>query len=150
MKTRLTSFIIGLLGLCFSIYGWALGEAHLTFHMGFGANGQFVVGGTIENQGNDPVERGYIMILPVNDHCKPLDFLWQGFGPIPPNGKIEFKIPVTDPKFNRYRLAGFAAFDEMGFVLPTKDDTAEIIQARQPAERETCQISQQEDEAKTH
>ncbi len=139
MKTMKYGLI--LLNVLFPLFTWAQGQAHLTFHMGFGANNQFVVGGTIENPGDTPVARGYIVILPVNKRCEPLPFLTQAYGPIPPKGKVEFKIPITETQFEHYRLAGFAAFDDMGFALPAIDETKEIILARQPKEIEECQIN---------
>lgn len=116
----------------------ASGQAYLTFHMGAGANNQFFVGGTVENRGDEPIARAYVSILPVNERCELLPLAWQEFGPIPAHGKMEFRVPMSS-ELSRYRLAGFAAFDDMGFALPSVDETADIIKAREAKERETCQ-----------
>lgn len=123
----------------------ANGQAYLTFHMGAGANNQFFVGGTVENRGDKPIARAYVSILPVNERCELLPMAWQEFGPIPAHGKMEFRVPVTST-LTYYRLAGFAAFDDMGFALPSVDETADIIKAREPNERQVCQTKRKQPE----
>lgn len=134
--TVITLAFICLASLCFHP---AAADTHLTFHMGVGAEQQFAIGGTLQNTGDTPVERGYIVVLPVNQQCEPLPFLLHTFGPLAPHSKTPFRIPVTDPTFNAYRLVGFAAFDDMGFALPAIDDTQAIIQARQSDEVLACE-----------
>lgn len=129
-----------ILALWLSYMNTALAEAHLTFHMGVGANNQFVIGGTLENRGDTPIERGYIAVLLVNIQCEPLHFLWQEFGPVPPHSTQQFSIPVTNPDFNAYRLVGFTAFDDMGFALPAIDDTKPLMAARQADEINACTL----------
>lgn len=113
-------------------------QAYLTFHIGAGAADQFFVGGTVENRGETPIALAYVSILPVNARCELLEMAWQEFGPIPAHGKMEFRVPVTS-SLTQYRLAGFGAFDEMGFVVTSVDETAAIIKAREPEERQACQ-----------
>ncbi|MBI6549470.1 membrane-associated Zn-dependent protease 1 [Xenorhabdus lircayensis] len=117
---------------------WAKGEAHLLFHMGLGANGKFFVGGTLQNKGDQPVAGGYLAVLPLNAKCEPGTLAVHSFKPLAPGEKKEFRVPVNTP-LSSYRLIGFGAYDDMGFPLPTVDETAKIIQEREPSERKACQ-----------
>lgn len=127
----------------------ANGEAHLLFHMGVGANGQYYVGGTIENRSEQPIERGYIVIIPVNERCQPQQPLLQTYGPVAMGQKIEFNIPIKG-QLNGYRLGSFAAFDSMGFAIQTADDTAQVIAERLPAERQACELKNVSANALSH
>ncbi|MEQ1974605.1 membrane-associated Zn-dependent protease 1 [Xenorhabdus sp. SGI240] len=117
---------------------WAKGEAHLLFHMGLGANGTFFVGGTLQNQGDQPVAGGYLAVLPLNAKCEPGTLTVYPFEPLAPGEKKEFRVPINTP-LSSYRLMGFGAYDDMGFPLPAIDETAKIIQEREPGERKACQ-----------
>ncbi|PHM33605.1 membrane-associated Zn-dependent protease 1 [Xenorhabdus innexi] len=126
----------------FSSTLWAQGEAHLLFHMGLGAKGQFFVGGTMQNQGDQPVAGGYLAILPLNTTCEPQSLIVYSFDSLAPGEKQEFRIPVDVP-FSSYHLAGFGAYDDMGFSLPTVDETAKVIKDRESNERKTCQSARE-------
>ncbi|MDX7986626.1 membrane-associated Zn-dependent protease 1 [Xenorhabdus sp. 12] len=117
---------------------WAKGEAHLLFHMGLGANGQFFVGGTLQNKGDQPVAGGYIAVLPLNGTCEPSKLVVHPFDSLAAGEKKEFRIPVDGP-LSGYRLIGMGAYDDMGFPLSTTDETAKIIKKREPDERKACQ-----------
>ncbi|WP_199155772.1 FxLYD domain-containing protein [Chromobacterium sp. ASV23] len=134
------------LALCASMMGVAAAPAqaeakpHLLFHMGVGANGQFVVKGTIQNQGDQPVDHGYVVVSMRDAACHPLGDRLQAFGPVAPGQKLGFEVPV-DGKLAGYRLTAFKAFDDMGFELPASDDTSRIIQAREAEERKACSLA---------
>ena len=117
----------------------ANGQTHLLFHMGAGANGQYFVGGTIQNNGDQPVESGYVVIVPVNQYCQPEKPLIQTYGPVAPGEIATFRIPI-EGKLNGYRLSSFVALDAMGFSLPTVDDTAKVIADREATERKACEL----------
>ncbi|WP_426576084.1 membrane-associated Zn-dependent protease 1 [Xenorhabdus stockiae] len=120
----------------------AQGEAHLLFHMGLGAKGQFFVGGTMQNQGDEPVAGGYLAILPLNTTCDPQSLIVYSFDSLAPGEKKEFRIPVDAP-FSSYHLAGFGAYDDMGFSLSTVDETAKVIKDRESNERKACQSARE-------
>ncbi|MDR0218977.1 MAG: membrane-associated Zn-dependent protease 1 [Enterobacteriaceae bacterium] len=127
-----------ILFLLFSPTSWAQGEAHLLFHMGLGGNGNFFVGGTLQNKGDQLVAGGYLAILPLNTQCEPQSLVVYSFGSLAPGEKQEFRIPVGT-SLNNYHLVGFSAYDDMGFLLPTVDETAKVIKQREPEERKACQ-----------
>lgn len=120
----------------------ANGQAHLTFHMGAGANQQFFVGGTVENRGDTTIARAYVSVLPVDERCQLLPMAWKEFGPIPAHDKVEFRVPVTSA-LTQYRLVSFGAFDDMGFAVAAVDDTAAIMKAREPEIRQACLAKRQ-------
>ncbi|MDC9594753.1 membrane-associated Zn-dependent protease 1 [Xenorhabdus sp. IM139775] len=134
------SAIMLMAGSLFSPALWAKGEAYLLFHMGLGAGGQFFVGGTLQNKGDQPVAGGYLAILPLNAKCEPGTLTVHAFEPLASGAKQEFRIPIDTP-LSSYRLMGFAAYDDMGFPLPAIDETAKIIQEREPSERKACQLA---------
>lgn len=125
----------------FSPLVFAQGNAHLLFHMGLGANGKFFVGGTIKNTGDGPVAKGYIIILPVEMNCKPMEFIMSEYQNLDPGKEIQFRIPIESTLY-AYRIAGFKAFDDMGFELQSVDETKKIIEARHDKEVLTCKKSQ--------
>ncbi|MDX7997890.1 membrane-associated Zn-dependent protease 1 [Xenorhabdus sp. Reich] len=134
---RYTYGAILLAGSLFTPALWAKGEAHLLFHMGLGANGQFFVGGTLQNKGDQPVAGGYLAVLPLNTKCEPETLVVHAFELLTPGEKKEFRVPVSQP-LSGYRLIGFGAYDDMGFPLTAIDETAEIIKKREPDERRSC------------
>ncbi|WP_323854681.1 membrane-associated Zn-dependent protease 1 [Xenorhabdus koppenhoeferi] len=119
---------------------WAKGEVHLLFHMGLGANGKSFVGGTLQNKGDQPVAGGYINVLPYKEKCEPDTPILYSFELLAPGEKKEFRIPMNSP-LSGYRVIGFGAYDDMGFPLPAVDETAKIIQEREPSERKACQTT---------
>lgn len=139
MKWRGYTYIAVLMvSSLFSPVLWSKGEAHLLFHMGLGANGQFFVGGTLQNKGDQPVAGGYLAILPLNAKCEPGTLTVYPFEPLASGEKKEFRVPINTP-LSSYRLIGFGAYDDMGFPLPAIDETAKIIQERESSERKACQ-----------
>ncbi|MGL5007885.1 MAG: membrane-associated Zn-dependent protease 1 [Plesiomonas sp.] len=119
---------------------YATGQAHLLFHMGLGANGQFFVGGTIQNKGDAPITSGYVTVLALSENCTPGKTYTIDYAVIEPHQKIEFRVPVTG-HLAGYRLVGFNAFDDMGFELPAVDETHDIIKQREPEERSKCLLN---------
>ncbi|MFC0180535.1 hypothetical protein [Thorsellia kenyensis] len=111
---------------------------HLTFHMGLSAEGQNFVGGSIENKGKVSVHGGYIVILPLDEKCNPLNPILHEFGKIGSGEILPFRAPVEQP-LSAYRVIGFNAFDDMGFPIDSVDDTVQIITKRMPEERKACE-----------
>lgn len=116
----------------------AQGILHLKFHMGLGANGQFFVGGTLENQGTAAIEHGYLVISLLNEQCYPIGEKLYSFGPLSAKQQHEFRIPITG-RLQGYRLTTVKALDDMGFSLPVVDETQAVIQSREPSERKKCE-----------
>ncbi|MEO2217761.1 FxLYD domain-containing protein [Chromobacterium vaccinii] len=112
-------------------------KPHLLFHMGVGGNGQFAVKGTIQNQGDQPVAHGYIVVSMRDKACRPIGDRLQTFDKVMPGQKLAFEVPV-DGKLFSYHLTAFKAFDDMGFEIAASDDTLTIIQAREKQDRATC------------
>ncbi|WP_145535820.1 membrane-associated Zn-dependent protease 1 [Yersinia thracica] len=136
--------ILFLTGMILSSALWAKGEVHLLFHMGAGGGGQFFVGGTLINAGDTAVAGGYLVIIPVGAHCQLAAPKLQTFGPLAPGEKVGFRAPM-DIALTDYHLAGFAAYDDMGFPLPVVDETREIIKTRESEQRKACSASRQTD-----
>ncbi|WP_047681697.1 MULTISPECIES: hypothetical protein [Xenorhabdus] len=136
------TILILLTSFLFSPILRAQGETHLLFHMGLGANGKFFVGGTLQNKGDQPVAGGYLAILPLNIQCEPQSLIVYSFDSLAPEEKKTFRIPVDIP-LSSYHLMGFVAYDDMGFSLPTVDETAKIIKDREPNERKACQLARE-------
>ncbi|SES86586.1 hypothetical protein [Thorsellia anophelis] len=113
-------------------------SAHLTFHMGLSAEGQNFIGGSIANHGKVSVHGGYIVVLPIDEKCNPLEPITQTFSKVPSGEIIPFRVPIN-ASLSGYRLIGFNAYDDMGFPLPAVDDTLEIISERIPGERKACE-----------
>jgi hypothetical protein len=113
-------------------------DVHLVFHMGAGAGNDFVIGGTIENKGDESVAGGFAVILPVDEKCFPGKPEVASFGEILPKEKKEFRIPFKDIKLHGYRLVSFVAYDNMGYPVASEDETRSIIMSREKEERKRC------------
>lgn len=121
--------------MCFNVA--AAPTLHLLFHMGLGANGEFFVGGTLENKGDEDTYQGYVVITPLTKDCYPLaPKLWQ-FGAVSAGEKREFKIPV-EGRLNGYKLDVVHATDSYGNKVVVVDDTAEIMASKLPSYIEKC------------
>lgn len=143
MFSRLMIVLLGI-GLTLAVSGVrAEAKPHLIFHMGVGANGQFAVRGTIHNQGDQPVNHGYVVVSARDEACHTLGDNLQAFGRIEPGQKLGFEVPV-DCKLVGYRLTAFKAFDDMGFEIPASDDTLRIVRAREKEERQACRAARGE------
>jgi hypothetical protein len=115
----------------------AKGILHLKFHMGLGANGEFFVGGTLENQGTEAITHGYLVISLLNEKCYPMGEKLYSFGLLSAKQQHEFRIPITG-RLQGYRLTTVKALDDMGFALPVVDETQAVIQSREFLERKKC------------
>lgn len=135
LKRRLQIALLSI--MLIPILSDAQGILHLKFHMGLGANGQFFVGGTLENQGNAPITHGYLVITLLNQHCQPVHDILHPFGPLLAKQTQPFRIPIQG-RLHGYRLTAVQALDDMGFTLPVIDETQAIIKSREISEREKC------------
>lgn len=70
MANNILSVIITSLFL-FSSSVQAEQSLHLLFHMGVGLNGEFYIGGTLENKGETDVYAGFIVVTPFDKNCHP-------------------------------------------------------------------------------
>ncbi|HFS8112841.1 TPA: membrane-associated Zn-dependent protease 1 [Enterobacter asburiae] len=113
-------------------------DVRLLFHMGAGAENEFIVGGTVENKGDSAAAGGVVVIVPVDDVCKTGEPRIASFGQILPGEKKEFRLPFVDTKLYGYRLISFAAYDNMGFPVTTEDETRDIIMKREDETRKSC------------
>lgn len=116
----------------------AKGDVRLLFHMGAGAEKEFFVGGTVENKGKSAVAGGAVVIVPVDEMCKPGEPRTASFGQIMPGEKTEFRVPFVNAKLHGYRLISFAAYDDMGFPVSSEDETRKIIMKREEETRKSC------------
>ncbi|UAK22219.1 membrane-associated Zn-dependent protease 1 [Kluyvera sp. CRP] len=135
MKALLSVLLLSLLVTATAARAKALPV--LAFHMGIGAEGKFFVGGTLRNDGDEPVTKGYLVILPVTERCEPGDFSMYEFGELTPGSTQEFRIPVSG-RLVAYRLAGAGAVDSMGFDVPVRDETRAVLDARRDEETRAC------------
>lgn len=134
MKVKNASAVLALL---LSGQAWAVGEAHLKFHMGLGANGRYEVRATVANSGDQPVARGYLVVSLRDKQCRATGEVLQAFGPVAPGEAVSVTIPIVGD-LNSYRLTSFQAFDDMGYGLLAVDDLADVLKAREPKERADC------------
>lgn len=135
LKPRLQSVLLSI--ILIPMLSHAQGILHLKFHMGLGANGQFFVGGTLENQGTAPIAHGYLVISLLNEQCYPIGEKLYPFGPLSAKQQHEFRIPIVG-RLHGYRLTAVQALDDMGFTLPVIDETQATIKSREPLERKKC------------
>lgn len=135
LKPRLQSVLLSI--ILIPMLSHAKGILHLKFHMGLGANGEFFVGGTLENQGTAAITHGYLVISLLNEKCYPIGEKLYSFGLLSAKQQHEFRIPITG-RLQGYRLTTVKALDDMGFALPVVDETQAVIQSREFLERKKC------------
>lgn len=123
--------------LFFSSHLNAKGIAHLTFHMAAGMEEKFKIGATVENKGDSNIYGGFLVLIPVDEKCTPLQPLLKNFGTLVPGEKANLESEV-DSKISGYRVAGLYAYDEYGYALDTLDETKEILEKRKEKELQAC------------
>ncbi|WP_421285483.1 hypothetical protein [Aeromonas veronii] len=121
-----------LLGLIVTKIVFAEPVLHVLFHMGAGANGQFFVGGTMENKGDQDIYQGFVVVTPLSKACYPQQPQLSPFGVIKAGQKQEFRIPVTG-RLHGYKLDTVHAVDSFANPVTVIDETAEIMASKQDA-----------------
>ncbi|HDO1358650.1 TPA: hypothetical protein P2Q89_004173 [Aeromonas veronii] len=132
-----------LLGLMVTPTVFAEPVLHVLFHMGAGANGQFFVGGTLENKGDQDIYQGFVVITPLSKACYPQQPVLSSFGVIKAGQKQEFRIPVTG-RLHGYKLDTVHAVDSFANPVTVVDDTAAIMASKQDAYLARCMQSRAE------
>ncbi|OFC44163.1 hypothetical protein [Aeromonas hydrophila] len=110
---------------------------HVLFHMGAGANGQFFVGGTLENRGGGDIYQGFVVITPISAECYPLQPLLSPFGRIKVGQKYEFRIPIQG-RLSGYKLDAVSAVDSFASPATVVDETADVIASKQKSYLARC------------
>ena len=103
---------------------------HMLFHMGMGANGEFFVGGTLENKGDQDIYQGFVVITPLTKECYPKQPLLSSFKLIKAGQKQEFRIPVKDHLYG-YKIDTVNAVDSFANQVTVVDETAEVLARKQ-------------------
>lgn len=132
-----------LLGLLVTPTVFAKPVLHVLFHMGAGANGQFFVGGTLENKGDQDIYQGFVVITPLSKACYPQPPVLSSFGVIKAGQKQEFRIPISG-RLNGYKLDTVHAVDSFANPVSVVDDTAAIMASKQEAYLARCQQARAE------
>jgi len=131
-KNPMLSFIPFFAFNCF-----AVDNVNLQFHMGVGANGDYNIGGVIENQSNEDAYGSAITYITINKKCLPGEARTMNLGMIKKGTSMDFKIPVQGI-LNSYRILNFSAWNDIGIPLPTEDLTFNIIKKRDAEIEEEC------------
>lgn len=130
----------------FAPFTRAAPSLHLLFHMGMGADGQFTIGGTLENRGDAEVYQGVVVVTPQDDLCYPQPPLFQTFTALKAGEKRQFKIPVNGP-LGGYKLTAVLGVDSFGNPVSVVDETADILAKRLPAELDSCESKRRQQSA---
>ncbi|KPN75515.1 hypothetical protein AEA42_18685 [Shewanella sp. Sh95] len=133
-------FLLFLLFYCKSAFAYS--ELYLKFHMGLGMNGDFFVGGTLENKGDQDVHQGYIVVTPLSSDCYPKSPQLWPFGKIAANSKFEFKVPIAG-KLEGYKFDMVYAMDSFGNKITVIDETEPILNSKQTDYIAKCQLKRQ-------
>ncbi|WP_279487854.1 hypothetical protein [Aeromonas veronii] len=122
----------------FAPFTKAAPSLHLLFHMGMGAEGQFTIGGTLENKGDEDVYQGVIVVTPQDTSCYPQPPIFHTFRTLKAGEKREFKIPVVGPLAG-YKINAVLGVDSFGNPIEFFDQTADILAKRLPEQMARCQ-----------
>lgn len=111
---------------------------HLLFHMGVGLNGEFYIGGTLENKGETDVYAGFIVVTPFDKNCHPKNPLFLPISePIKSGYKQEFRIPVEGELY-AYEISALHAMDSLSRKIAVIDDTAIIMEGKKNKHLQRC------------
>lgn len=118
--------------------GTLCADVVLGFHMGMGGAGQYSWGGTLENVG--PVATGplFVVITPIDEHCRPGPLTFQSIAPLVAGEQRQVRVPLAIERLHHYRVV-LQAYDQQGFVLPTVDATQGVQDSRVKAQRHYCE-----------
>ncbi|HDO1315552.1 hypothetical protein [Aeromonas veronii] len=121
--------------VCLPVF--AAPSIHLIFHIGAGTNGQFFIGGTLENRGDQDIYQGFVVVTPLSQECYPQQPILSTFGEVKAGQKQEFRIPVTG-RLHGYKLDTVHAVDSFANPVSVIDDTAAIMASKQEAYLARC------------
>lgn len=116
---------------------WAAAELHLQFHMGLGSRQNMMWGGTVANTGSTPNGPAFIVITPVDEHCKVASPVLYSLPSIAPGAQQNVRIPLSMGGLHHYRMT-LQAYDMQGFMIPFIDDNAAVLVSREKEEVAYC------------
>ena len=120
-----------------SSFLYALPILQMNFHMGVGADGNYYIGGTLQNVGDEDIKTAFIDYVVNSARCKAGDGGSYSIGPILKGEKKPFKIPVNGQMVS-YKIIGFSGSDYYGFPVEIKDLTFVAMQEKNKKERMLC------------
>ncbi|CAG9412956.1 hypothetical protein [Providencia alcalifaciens] len=124
-----------------TIFGFsanANNQVELLFHVGVGADEQYRIGGTIQNNTSLVIEHAAITYLILDEKCYPKSAQTATFNQLPQHQAFEFSIPVSGTLYG-YKILSFTAYDSMGSEYKAEDTTLKILQEREEDRKNTCQ-----------
>ena len=128
----ITTLLLSVSFSCFSA-----SSMNLIFHIGLGANGQYKIGGTVQNDSSDELLYGAITYITIDKKCNPSEAKTANIGVIKPQSTLEFSIPL-DGVLSSYRILSITGWNNMGIAVDTEDKTAEIINKRDKEVMTNC------------
>ncbi|UXJ66659.1 hypothetical protein [Enterobacter kobei] len=136
MKANALLFMIFLMNAEFS---HANAKLTLKFHIATATNNESLLGGTLQNTGDELVEKGFINYMVTNVPCVSGDIKTHYFREIPPGNKVSFKIPVPEG-IRSYKIISFGGVDSHGLPVEINDETAGVIKNKIDKERVNCSL----------
>lgn len=131
--------IIFLSLLSINFYCLAQPDVNLVFHVGFGANGHYEIGGTIENN-SEEVTYSAITYITIDNKCNPSDANIANLGKIKPRGSLDFRIPI-EGVLSSYRILSINSWNAIGIPVSSGDKTFEMINKRNDEFIKKCNLN---------
>lgn len=107
----------------------AQSDVFLVFHIGIGANGNFEIGGTVENNSTEDFIYSAITYITIDKKCNPSEALVANLGKIKSRDSLSFRIPI-EGTLSSYRILNISSWNSMGIPVSSEDKTVEIINKR--------------------
>lgn len=107
----------------------AQSDVNLVFHIGIGANGNFEIGGTVENNSAEEFIHSAITYITIDKKCNPSEAYVANLGKIKSRDSLSFRIPV-EGTLSSYRILNISSWNRFGIPVSTEDKTVEIINKR--------------------
>lgn len=119
---------------------FAESSLNLLFHIGLGANGNYEIGGTIENNSPDQALHSAITYITIDHKCNPSDAKVANLGVIKPQNTLDFRIPI-EGVLSSYRILSITGWNSIGVPVEAKDKTADNIKKRENDFTKSCRAT---------
>lgn len=107
----------------------AQSDVNLVFHIGIGANGNFEIGGTVENNSAEEFIYSAITYITIDKKCNPSEAHVANLGKIKSRDSLNFRIPIKGT-LSSYRILNISSWNSIGIPVRTEDKTVEMINKR--------------------
>ncbi|MEG5910545.1 hypothetical protein [Enterobacter mori] len=118
---------------------YANAQLTLKFHIATVTSNKSLLGGTLQNTGDEILTSGFINYMVTQTPCVSGVIKTYYFNEISPGEKKTFRISIPEG-LKAYKILSFGGVNSHGLPASIKDETAGVIKEKIDKEREYCTL----------